>query len=219
MRLSRFVEFGRKIIGIGRNYKHHAAEMKSVVPDKPLLFLKPPTAFITEGNSIKVPKGCHELHHEVELGVIIGRKGKDISEIGAMDYVGGYTLCLDMTARDLQEEAKKNGLPWTVAKGFDTSCPVGSFLPKEQVADPHNLPLWCNVNGQVRQEGSTADMVFRIPSLISYISSYFTLEPGDVILTGTPAGVGPVQHGDIIEAGLGSLIKMSFKVQGEEKYI
>jgi len=119
-----------------------------------------------------------------------------------------------MTARDFQDEAKKKGSPWTLAKGFDTSCPVSSFIPKENIPDPHNCELWCTVNGIAKQRGSTKDMIFDIPTLLSYISNYFTLEAGDVVLTGTPAGVGPVSSGDIIEGGITDVITMSFPVNG-----
>jgi acylpyruvate hydrolase len=166
-------------------------------------------------NYNRVPKGCTELHHEVELAVIIGRKGVNIKENEAMDYVGGYTVSLDMTARDWQAIAKKEGNPWSIAKGFDTSCPVGHFIPKEAIADPNSLELWCKVNGDMRQNGNTKDMVFKIPQIISYISQYFTLETGDLILTGTPAGVGPVKPGDTIEAGLDQLTQMKFQVEGD----
>ncbi|CAG2101004.1 unnamed protein product [Medioppia subpectinata] len=216
MRLTRFVEFGRKIVCLGKNYGKHAIEMGGKVPEVPLIFLKPATAYVTEGNPIKVPVGCGQLHHEVELGVIIGRKGSNISESEAMDYVGGYAVTLDMTARDWQSLAKKEGNPWSLAKGFDTSCPVGSFIPKEAIGDPNSLQLWCKVNGDMKQNASTSDMVFKIPQIISYISKYFTLETGDLILTGTPEGVGPVSPGDTIEAGLGDLSKVSFQIQANE---
>lgn len=192
--------------------RSHVKEMGATKPSAPLLFMKPATAFVTEGNPIKIPKGCSELHHEVELAVIVSRKGFNIPANEAMDFVGGYTLALDMTARDLQAKAKQLGHPWTVAKGFDTSCPVGRFIPKEQVPDPQNLQLTCHVNNVLRQDGNTKDMIFQIPALINYISGYFTLEPGDVILTGTPAGVGAVSDGDIITATLGNLVNIEFSV-------
>jgi len=210
---TRFAELGRKVVAVGRNYKEHAAELGNAVPDKPLLFMKPATAYITEGKAIKIPKGCQNLHHEVELGVVIGKTAKDVTEESAMSFVAGYCLALDMTARDFQNAAKEKGAPWEVSKGFDTSCPVSGFIPKSAIPDPHNANLWCNVNGVVRQKGNTKDMIFNIPHLISFISQYFTLEPNDVILTGTPAGVGPVKDGDLIEAGLDSVVKMSFKVE------
>ena len=118
-----------------------------------------------------------------------------------------------MTARDFQDEAKKKGSPWTLAKGFDTSCPISSFIPADQIPDPHNIELYCKVNGTIKQLGSTRDMIFNIPTLLSYISKYFTLDVGDVVLTGTPAGVGPVKSGDILEGGISNLISMKFPVQ------
>lgn len=186
--------------------------MGATKPSAPLLFMKPATALLTEGNKIVIPKGCTELHHEVELAVIVSRKGSHIPPSEAMDFVGGYTLALDMTARDLQAKAKSLGHPWTIAKGFDTSCPVGHFIPKERITDPHNLQLTCHVNNILRQQGNTNDMIFQIPTLINYISTYFTLEPGDVILTGTPAGVSSVVDGDIITASLSDLVKIEFSV-------
>lgn len=134
-----------------------------------------------------------------------------------MDYVAGYVLALDMTARDFQNEAKSKGQPWTMAKCFDTSCPIGEFIPKASLADPGNVQLLCNVNGEKRQDASTKDMIFSVPYLISYISDYFTLEEGDLILTGTPAGVGPVRSGDSIEGQIPGLAKFSFNVVQREK--
>jgi len=208
----RFAELGRKVVAVGRNYRDHAAELGNAVPELPLLFLKPASSYITEGSPIKFPKGCTDLHHEIELGIVIGQKGTDISEGNAMDHVAGYVLALDMTARDFQTAAKKKGYPWDIAKGFDTSCPVSKFIPKESVPDPHNVELWCKVNGVLRQKGNTSDMIFKIPYLISYISQYFTLEPNDVILTGTPAGVGGVNAGDVIQGGLTNHVEFEFKV-------
>lgn len=191
----------------------HAAELGNSVPDKPLLFLKPPSAFLIEGSPIRFPAGCRSLHHEIELGIVIGSKCSNVNPEQVMDYVGGYVLALDMTARDFQDEAKKKGHPWTMAKGFDTSCPISSFVPKEELPDPQNVELWCKVNGNTRQRASTKEMIFNIPTLLSFISQYFTLDAGDVVLTGTPSGVGPVQDGDIIEGGLSDLISMRFRVK------
>jgi len=209
---ARFAEIGRKIVAVGRNYKEHAAELGNAVPELPLLFMKPASSYILEGTPIKIPKGCSSLHHEIELGIVIGQKGSDISEGNAMNYVAGYVLALDMTARDFQNAAKKKGHPWDMAKGFDTSCPVSKFIPKEAIPDPHDIELWCKVNGVLKQKGNTNDMIFRIPYLISYISQYFTLEPNDVILTGTPAGVSGVNAGDVIQGGLSNLVEFEFKV-------
>jgi len=132
-----------------------------------------------------------------------------------MQHVGGYVLALDMTDRDKQASLKAKGLPWALAKSFDCSCPVSSFIPKELVKDPHSLDLWLRVNGELRQKGSTQDMIYRIPYLISFLSAYFTLEPGDLILTGTPSGVGPVRHGDTITAGIDGHVQIEFKVQSD----
>lgn len=191
-----------KLLCIGRNYPEHAREMKAEVPKEPVVFLKPSSAIIAPGETIVIPPFSHEVHHEVEMVVLIGRQGKNIARVSAFEYVGGYAVGLDMTLRDVQAEAKKKGLPWTVAKGFDTSAPVSPFVPAESVPDPSNLTLSLLVNGEERQRGSTADMLFPVDVLISYLSTIFTLEPGDLIFTGTPEGVGPVVTGDMLEASL-----------------
>ncbi|KAK7485873.1 hypothetical protein BaRGS_00022868 [Batillaria attramentaria] len=209
---AKFREIGRKIVCVGRNYGAHAAELGNPIPEKPILFLKPTSSYLSEGKSIKIPKGCSSLHHEVELGVVIERTGSNIPETAVPDYIGGYVLALDMTARDFQDEAKKKGQPWTLAKGFDTSCPVSSFIPKDKVPNPQNIQLWLKVNGATKQDGNTKDMIFSIPTLVAYISQFFTLEPGDVILTGTPSGVGPTNPGDTIQCGLSDVVTMQFTV-------
>ena len=159
----------------------------------------------------QVPPNCTELHYEVELGIVIGKDGKNIPEDSAMSHVGGYVLALDMTARNLQSEAKKKGHPWSVAKGYDTLCPVSQMISKEKIALP-DTRLWLRVDGDLKQSGSTRDMVFSVPYLISYISKIFTLETGDLILTGTPEGVGPVVPGETITAGIEGLTEMTFPV-------
>jgi acylpyruvate hydrolase len=147
------------------------------------------------------------------LGIVIGKAGNSIEESRVIEeYVGGYVLALDMTDREAQGKAKKAGLPWTLAKGFDTACPVSQFIDKSLIPDPQKVGLWLKVNGTTKQQGNTADMIFTIPHLISWISGFITLEPGDLILTGTPPGVGPVKPGDIIECGLDNIIAMSFGV-------
>ncbi len=160
---------------------------------------------------MQVPPQCSELHCEVELGVIIGRAGKNIPESDALSYVGGYALALDMTARNVQSEAKKKGHPWSVAKGFDTFCPVSQLIESESIS-LGGTKLWLKVDSELKQAGSTEDMVFIVPYLISYISKIFTLEAGDVILTGTPEGVGPVLPGQVITAGIEGIIEMTFPV-------
>jgi len=210
-----FVANGKKIVGIGRNFADHAKELGNAVPSKPMMFLKPTTSYIVEGEKINIPRGCDELHHEVELGVIIGKEGSEIpSELVFSDgYIAGYCLALDMTARDFQQEAKKKGHPWSIAKGFDTSCPVSDVLPASSIPNPHDVELWLKVNSEDRQRGSTRHMIFDIPTLVAAVSQYFTLQRGDVILTGTPSGVGPVTAGDVITAGIDDLVQIQFHVQ------
>ncbi len=197
-----------KIICLGRNYAEHAKELGHEVPKEPVIFLKPPSALIGPNQTIILPRKSREVHHEVELAVIIGKRGKDIPRERAMDYVLGYTVFMDITARDLQSEAKKKGLPWTVAKGFDTFAPIGPrIVPKEEL-DPSDLEIGLRVNGEVRQLSRTSKMIFKIPEIIEYISSIMTLEKGDIIATGTPEGVGPLRNGDIVKAwieGIGVL--------------
>ncbi|XP_002737432.1 oxaloacetate tautomerase FAHD1, mitochondrial-like [Saccoglossus kowalevskii] len=210
--LSRFVELGRKIVCVGRNYSEHAAELGNKVPTEPVIFLKPTTSYLKEGNAITFPHGSDNLHHEVELGVVIGKPGFQIRESTAMEHIGGYTLALDMTARDIQDKMKKKGLPWTLAKGFDSSCPIGSFIPPDKIPDPHDIEIWLKVNDAMKQQGNTKNMIFKVPFLISFISQFMTLETGDLILTGTPSGVGPVSPGDVITCGLTGLATMTFTV-------
>lgn len=162
----------------------------------------------------QLPKNAVELHHEVELGVVISKVCKSVSPSDVMDRVAGFTLALDMTDRAKQTELKNKGLPWSVAKGFDTSCPVGDFVEKSDVGkDIQSLGIWLKVNGEIKQDGNTKDMLFSVVDLISYISDIFTLEPGDLVLTGTPSGVGPVRPGDVITAGIDGLPGIEFKVQ------
>ncbi|RWR94192.1 acylpyruvase FAHD1, mitochondrial [Cinnamomum micranthum f. kanehirae] len=207
------LSIGTKIVAVGRNYAAHAKELGNAVPKEPVLFLKPTSSYLQNGGTIEVPHPWESLDHEVELAVVIGKKGRDVAEGSAMDHVGGYALALDMTAREIQASAKSAGLPWTVAKGQDTFTPISDMLPKSMVPDPDNLELWLKVDDEVRQKGSTGDMIFNIPYLISHISSIMTLMEGDVILTGTPKGVGPVRVGQKITAGITGLIDVYFDVQ------
>lgn len=161
---------------------------------------------------MQLPPGCDQLHHEVELGVVIGKTGVAISETNAMDHVGGYALALDMTARDIQSKAKKLGHPWTLAKGFDTALPISKFISKGEIPEPDNVHLWLKVDGELKQDGNTQDLIFKIPYLLSYISQSTTLEEGDLILTGTPQGVSAVKPGQTIVCGIGNIIEMSFPV-------
>ncbi|KAM7485057.1 hypothetical protein LguiA_001066 [Lonicera macranthoides] len=203
---------GTKIIAVGRNYAAHAKELGNAVPKEPVLFMKPTSSYLANGGTIEVPHPLESLDHEVELAVVIGRKARDVLQATAMDYVGGYAVALDMTAREIQSSAKSAGLPWTVAKGQDTFTPISSVLPQSMVQDPHKLELWLKVDGDIRQKGSTGDMMFNIPFLISHISSLITLLEGDVILTGTPQGTGPVKIGQKIDAGITGLLDIHFNV-------
>jgi acylpyruvate hydrolase len=199
-------------VAVGRNYASHAKELNNPIPSKPFFFLKPTSSYLLEGSPIEIPKGA-EVHHELELGVVIGKKGRDISEKDAFDYISGYTVALDMTARNFQLEARKQGMPWSAAKGYDTFCPVSSFIPKERLPDPHNINLWLKVNDEIRQKGNTSDMLFNIPQLLSIISSIMTLEPGDLVLTGTPEGVNSIKAGDVLTCGVEGVVQAKFLVE------
>ena len=195
-----------KVIGIGRNYAAHAAELGNDVPDEPLMFLKPNTSVVGPGDPIFYPPQTSDLHYEGELAVVIGRICRDVPPEQATDVIHGYTIGNDVTARDLQ----KQDATWTRGKGFDSFCPLGPWI--ETDLDPDDFAKGRRVqtflNGDVVQDGSTADLIFDIPTLIAAVSSVMTLLPGDVILTGTPEGVGPMQVGDEVEVaieGLGSL--------------
>jgi 2-keto-4-pentenoate hydratase/2-oxohepta-3-ene-1,7-dioic acid hydratase in catechol pathway len=192
-----------KIIGLGRNYAAHAAERKVEVPEVPLLFLKPISAVIGHQDSIIIPPQAQQVEHEAELCVVIGKSGRWIPPEDALNYVVGYTVANDVTARDLQH---KDG-QWTRAKGFDTFCPIGPWI--ETDFDPADSMITCHVNGEMRQMASTRDMIFNVRQIIAYISSIMSFEPGDLILTGTPAGVGPINPADTVEItieGIGTLI-------------
>ncbi|KAJ1934548.1 hypothetical protein FBU59_005663 [Linderina macrospora] len=209
-----FVQTGRKIVAIGRNFSEHAKELGNAVPTKPFFFLKPTSSYVTSPGKIEIPAGC-TVHHEVELGVVIGKSGRNISAAAAPDHIAGYALALDLTARNVQDEAKKKGLPWSAAKGYDTFTPVGEFIPKDQVKDAQNVRLWIEVAGQVRQDGVTDAMIFGIPQLVEHVSSIMRLEEGDLILTGTPKGVGPILPGETVVAGLESEGKELSRIEFE----
>ena len=203
-----------KILCIGKNYAKHAAEMKGSVPSEPVVFLKPATALVRHGGTVVLPPQSHEVHHELELVAAIGTGGRDLDEASALDHVAAYALGLDMTARDVQQQAKDAGRPWSVAKGFDTFAPLGPLAPAAAVPDPQALTLRLAVNGTVRQTARTRDMVFPLVRLVAYCSRIFTLEPGDLLYTGTPEGVGPVADGDDLtaEADAGALPPLHVRV-------
>eukprot|EP00747_Dinoflagellata_sp_TGD_P167784 gnl/TRDRNA2_/TRDRNA2_192890_c0_seq1.p1 gnl/TRDRNA2_/TRDRNA2_192890_c0~~gnl/TRDRNA2_/TRDRNA2_192890_c0_seq1.p1 ORF type:complete len:221 (-),score=36.68 gnl/TRDRNA2_/TRDRNA2_192890_c0_seq1:129-791(-) len=197
----------RTIYAIGRNYVAHAAELGNAVPKKPFWFLKPASSIIASGSPHQCFPGRSETHHELELGVIIGAPARRVSPEQALEHVAGYCLALDMTDRDGQSEAKKEGKPWTASKGWDTSCPVSDMVPAAKVPDPSKLTMWLKVNDETepRQSGPTSNMIFGVAQLISAVSQVHTLQVGDLILTGTPEGVGPVVPGDVIKAGIPEL--------------
>ena len=190
-----------KILCVGRNYRDHAKELGNEVPAEPLLFFKPPSSLLAPGGVVRMPAAAERVDFEGELGLVIGRRASKLAgDANWRDYVRGYTLANDVTARDLQ---KKDG-QWTRAKGFDTFCPVGPFV-SDEVRPEAGLTLETRVNGEVRQHGSTSDFIFPIPALLSYITAAITLEPGDLVLTGTPAGVGPLKAGDLVEVAIDAL--------------
>ncbi len=204
-----------KILCLGRNYAEHAREMGDEPPALPGVFLKPSTALIPDGGTVIIPPFSHDLHHEVEMVVVVGKQCRHVPRTSALAYVAGYAVGLDMTLRDVQSEAKKAGLPWTVSKGFDTSAPVSRIVETSRVADPHNLAISLSVNGSVRQKSSTSKMIFTVDEIISHLSSIFTLEPGDLIFTGTPEGVGRVNPGDRLEAELESVGTLRVRVEAD----
>ena len=191
-----------KILCVGKNYADHAKEMGSDVPAEPLIFSKPATSVIGPDDEIQLPRLSSEVHHEAELAIVIGRLVRNVAVEDALDAVLGYTCANDVTARDLQARDGQ----WTRAKGFDTFCPLGPWIDTD--IDPAALGVRCLVNGEVRQDGTTADLVFDVAQLIAYCAAFATLLPGDIILTGTPAGVGPLRDGDSVTVavdGLGEL--------------
>jgi len=198
-----------KIICIGRNYAEHAKEHDAEVPKVPLIFMKPPSAIINPGDKILLPPQSQQVEHEAELVVVIGKRCRNVTAEEAQNYILGYTVGNDVTARDLQ---KSDG-QWTRAKGFDTFCPFGPWVDTE--FDPSDALITCRVNGQPRQMASTRDMVFNVGQLVAFISSIMTLEPGDLIFTGTPAGVGPLKSGDSVEVEIEGLGKLTNPVAAE----
>jgi 2-keto-4-pentenoate hydratase/2-oxohepta-3-ene-1,7-dioic acid hydratase in catechol pathway len=202
-----------KIICVGRNYVEHARETGSEVPQTPLIFLKPPSSVIGPGEKIVLPPQSQLVEHEGELAVIIGKPGRWISIEDATGYIFGYTVANDVTARDLQ---RRDG-QWTRAKGFDTFCPLGPWIETE--LEPADTLITCRVNSEMRQMASSREMVFNIPQLIAYASSVMKLLPGDIILTGTPAGVGPLNDGDTVEVTIEGIGTLSNPVRKEKRTI
>lgn len=199
-----------KIVCVGRNYVEHAKELGNEVPKVPLIFLKPPSSIISNGETISLPPQSAQVEHEAELVIVIGKTGRHVTAENAKKIILGYTVGNDVTARDLQ---KSDG-QWTRAKGFDTFCPYGPWIDTD--FDPSDAVITCRVNGQMRQMASTRDMVFNVGVLIAYITSIMTLEPGDLIFTGTPAGVGELKDGDEVSVEIEGLGMIKNKVKAEK---
>ncbi|WP_306534155.1 fumarylacetoacetate hydrolase family protein [Geobacter sp.] len=202
-----------KILCIGRNYVEHIRELGNETPDTPVIFMKPATSVIEDGGTIVIPPYSKECHHEAELAILIGTTGKDIPAERALEHVAGYGVAIDLTLRDVQAELKKKGLPWEIAKGFDTACPLSPFVPADRITDPQNLRILLTVNGKTRQDGSTSLMIHTVREIISYLSGIFTLEPGDIILTGTPAGVSAIVPGDELVAEIPGVARLQVAVK------
>jgi 2-keto-4-pentenoate hydratase/2-oxohepta-3-ene-1,7-dioic acid hydratase in catechol pathway len=199
-----------KIVCIGRNYAGHAKELGHEVPKEPLLFLKAPSAIVGPGGAVVLPKESERVEHEAELGVIVGRRVRRASKEDAKAAIYGYTCACDVTARDLQ---KKDG-QWSRAKGFDSFCPVGPWIETE--LDPSDLGVHCVVDGEPKQSGRTSQMIFDIPTLLAYVSAAMTLEPGDLVLTGTPEGVGPLAPGNRLTVSVDGIGDLTVGVVGGE---
>lgn len=202
-----------KIICIGRNYAEHAKEMNSAIPSEPVFFLKPDTSLIKDNQPFYYPDFSKEIHHEVELVLKINKPGKNIQTQFANKYYNEIGIGIDFTARDIQTECKKNGLPWEKAKAFDGAAPIGKFIDKKQFTDEKNINFHLKINGNNVQEGNTKDLLFSFDTIIAYISKYFTLRTGDLIYTGTPEGVGPVKIGDRLEAFIEDQKLLDFEIK------
>lgn len=195
------LEFG-SIYCIGRNYAKHIEEMKSKKTDDPVVFLKPRSSLIFNDQFIQLPVQSANVHHEVELVLLIGQETMNCSVDDSLNTIQAIAVGIDVTARDIQTTAKKNGLPWTLSKGFNTFAPVGNFIEFDSTIDLQNLDIQVKVNGEIRQKDNTCNMLFSVAEIISYLSHQFRLTPGDLIFTGTPEGVSPIVDGDIIEASI-----------------
>lgn len=201
-----------KIACVGKNYLEHARELGDAVPEKPVIFLKPSSSIIFSGEKIIYPEFSKSLHYETELVLLIGKTGKKIPASQAFNYIEAYTVGLDMTLRDLQSEAKRLGHPWTISKCFDTSTVLGEFVPASEIPHPNSLDIKLWVNGELKQDDNTSNMIFKVEEIVEYLSYYFTLEEGDIIFTGTPKGVGEVKIGDNLVAEISGIGRLETEV-------
>lgn len=204
-----------KILAVAKNYVKHINELKLSVPDDPKIFLKPPSSLIGHNGAVVIPKASERVDYEVELAVVIKERCWKISQEQALDYVLGFTVFNDITARDIQAKEMKESMPWDIAKGYNTFAPVGPEIIPAGDIDCHNLNIWLKLNGEIKQNSNTKNMIFSVEYLISYLSNVMTLEPMDIIAAGTPEGVGPIKDGDIVECGIEGIGVLKFKVENE----
>jgi acylpyruvate hydrolase len=202
-----------KIFCIGRNYVDHAKELNNPLAEVPVFFMKPDTSIVIRNRPFFYPEFSSDVHHEIELVIKICKNGKHISEKFAHTYYNDIGLGVDFTARDLQQTCKKNGLPWEIAKGFDYSAPISKMIPLGNLGDTSKIAFHLDLNGSTVQKGNSEDMIFSFDRIISYVSKFITIKMGDLIFTGTPAGVGPVKIGDLLEGYLGNLKMLDFYVR------
>lgn len=191
-----------KVVCVGRNYAEHAKELGNDIPDAPILFIKPATSVVSLENGFSIPQDQGSVHHEAEIALLISKQAKNISADNAWDYVSHVTVALDLTLRDLQSKLKEKSHPWEIAKGFDGACPLGKWVAVSELSNKDNIAIELIKNGEQKQMGNSTQMITSIADLVAYISTIFTLQPGDVILTGTPAGVGPLESDDQLKTVL-----------------
>ncbi|NOT79046.1 MAG: fumarylacetoacetate hydrolase family protein [Bacteriovoracaceae bacterium] len=209
--------FAQNIFCIGRNYAEHAKELNNPIPTSPVVFIKPNSSLCFDGENLILPTQSNRVDHEVEIVLVIGKKGKNILVPNAHEYISHLGIGLDFTARDLQDKAKDKSLPWSIAKGFDTFAGIGHFQVFDgNVLQLSNLQFHLAVNGEIKQKGNSQNMLFSIPQIVSYLSTIFTLSPGDIIFTGTPEGVGVLKKGDSLEAVLEGYSTLSLGVVSVE---
>lgn len=201
-----------KLVAVGRNYADHAAELNNPVPSEPLLFIKPSTSLVAMNQPLSLPQNLGEVHYETELALLIGERLTQVSPDEALSKVAAVGLALDLTLRDVQNQLKQQGHPWERAKAWDGSCPVSAFVPASQIEDWQELELSLKINSELRQQGKVKQMLFPLAELLSQISHSFTLLPGDLVLTGTPKGVGRLNSGDKLEASLKGLLEVKTQV-------
>lgn len=202
-----------KLVCVGRNYAEHAKELNNPVPSEPLLFIKPASAAVPLQGGFAIPQERGAVHYETEIAVLIGKPlSRKPSDEEILDALSGFGVALDLTLRDVQNRLKEKGHPWEIAKAFDGACPLSPFVPADAVADLADIGVRLTLNGEVRQDGNSRDMLTPILELIRYISGHFSLQPGDVVLTGTPAGVGPLAHGDQLSVELPGLCRFDTSV-------